>query len=62
MEMERLRIYLQGIREIKWKALRDYLSGEYRIKFNSDESQISIRGLIVNKNIGHKIKYTLTKE
>jgi len=54
--MERHKINVLGISEIKWIGLGDYWSGDYRIIFNGDENKIAGVGLIVNKDIGHKIK------
>lgn len=45
-----------GLSEIKWTGQGDYWSGDYRIIFNGDENKFAGVGLIVNKDLDHKIK------
>jgi hypothetical protein len=56
LEMERYKIDVPGISEIKWTGLGDFWSGDYRIVFNGDDKKIVGVEIIVNKDFGHKIK------
>ncbi|VVC38380.1 Endonuclease/exonuclease/phosphatase [Cinara cedri] len=56
LEMERYKIDVLGISEIKWTGLGDFWSGDYRIIFNGDENKFAGVGIMVNKDFGHKIK------
>jgi hypothetical protein len=52
--MERYKIDVLGISEIKWTW--DFWSGDYRVIINGDEDKIAGLGIIVNKDLSHKIK------
>uniref|UniRef100_A0A2S2Q593 Craniofacial development protein 2 n=1 Tax=Sipha flava TaxID=143950 RepID=A0A2S2Q593_9HEMI len=54
--MERYKIDILGISEVKWTGLWDVWSGDCRVIFIGDEDKITGLGIVVNKDPGHKIK------
>ncbi|KAL4135345.1 hypothetical protein QTP88_006960 [Uroleucon formosanum] len=55
IEMERLKIDIIGISEIKWTGKGDFWSEGYRIIFSGDDHRVTGVGFILNKEIGKKV-------
>lgn len=53
--MERLRIDIIGISEIKWKIRGGFWSGNYRIIFIGHDQKVTGKGFILNKEVGKKV-------
>ncbi|XP_068085627.1 craniofacial development protein 2-like, partial [Anabrus simplex] len=55
--MDRLKLDVVGISEVRWQEHRDFWSGDYRIiNTNSDRGNAGV-GLIMNKKIGQRVSY-----
>jgi len=55
LEINRYKIDVLSISEIKWIGLGDFWFGDHRIIFNGENKTAGV-GIIVNKEFGHKIK------
>ena len=55
IEMERLKIDIIGISELKWSGKGDFWLGEYRIIFSGDDHRVTGVGFILKKEIGKKV-------
>ncbi|CAI6352699.1 unnamed protein product [Macrosiphum euphorbiae] len=55
IEMERLKIDIIGISELKWTGKGDFWSEDYRIIFSGDDHRVTGVGFILNKEIGKKV-------
>ena len=56
MEMERLRIDILGVCEIKWTGADDYWSDGYRVIYSGDDRRIAGVGIILKKEWGRRVK------
>lgn len=55
IEMERLKIDIIGISELKWTGKGDFWSEGYRIIFSGDDYRVTGVGFILNKEMGKKV-------
>jgi len=53
--MERLKIHVIGISELKWTGKGDFWSEGYRIIFSRDDHRVTGVGFILNKEIRKKV-------
>ncbi|HCF9438090.1 TPA: hypothetical protein NI641_006403, partial [Pseudomonas aeruginosa] len=56
-EMDRLKLDIVGISEVRWQDEQDFWSGEYRIINTKSVGGITGVGLIMNKKIGMRVNY-----